>query len=149
MYVAEPHRGNRLTREDFHPSRENREEKRIWETVGVWTFDWTGPFYVTASGEDRYFVTDTGRVFAAPRGANAGTPLKEIWKDKPVDALIHDADSKKWYAFTKDEYFEVSDPIKPKPHTIDIRRSKIASEALEIAAKCGRVIRGLPEPKGK
>ena len=66
-----------------------------------------------------------------------------------MDALIHDADNAKWYAFTKDQYFEVADPIKPKPHTIEIRRSKIANEALETAAKCGRVIRGLPEPKGK
>ena len=91
-------KGKRLIRSDFHPERKRRPDQDPmlqWETVGEWTYDWEGPFYVTAAGEDRYFVTDAGRVFAAPRGAKAGTPLKEIWKDKPVDALIHDADSKK------------------------------------------------------
>ena len=120
-----------------------------WDVVGEWTFDWQGPFYVAAVGDDRYFVTDTGHVFAAPKAAKPWTPLKEIWKDKPVDALIHDSDNGKWYAFTKDQYFEVADPIKPKPHTIAIRREWTANKALETAAKCGRVIRGLPEPKGK
>ena len=61
--------------------------------------------------------------------------------------LIHDSDHKTWYSFTKDQYFEVADPIKPKPHAIAIRRSWFAEPALETAAKCGRVIRGLPEPK--
>jgi hypothetical protein len=147
VYVSEPHKGNRLTRGDFHPEWQHKLDYEKWETVGEWTFDWTGPFYVTATGDDRYFVTDTGQVFAAPRGAKAGTPLKAIWKGKPVGALIHDADAKKWYAFTPDEYFEVADPIKPRPHAVPIRRESLANAALETAAKCGRVIRGLPEPK--
>jgi hypothetical protein len=121
-----------------------------WDVVGEWTFDWRGPFYVIATGDDRFIVTETGRMFAAPQKAKARTPLKEIWKgEPPVDALIHDADNGKWYAFTKDQYFEIADPIKPKAHTVPVRRAKTADEALETAAKCGRVIRGLPEPKAK
>ena len=142
----------RLFRSDFHPERERRPDQDPtiqWDTVGEWTYDWTGPFYVAAVGDERYFLSEAGRVYLAPRGAKAGTPLKEVWKDTPVDALIHDADNGKWYAFTKDQYFEIADPIKPKAHTIPIRRTAKADEALATAVKCGRVIRGLPEPKGK
>ena len=152
VYVTEPHKGMRLTRTDHHPERELLPQAKdnpefLWETVNTWKFDWTGPFYVTATGDERFFVTDAGRVYAPPKDAKPGALLKELWKGKPVDVLIHDADHKKWYAFTKDEYFEVADPIKPKPHTLTIHRSWFAEPALETAAKCGRVIRGLPEPK--
>lgn len=75
--------------------------------------------------------------------------MKELWKDAPADALIHDADNAKWYAFTKDQYFEIADAIKPKAHTLVVRRAKTADQALEMAVKCGRIIRGLPEPKEK
>ncbi len=176
LYATE---GNRLTREDFHPERVKlgpEHRKRIWEKAGVWTYDWTGPFYVAANGEDRYFATEirtpstkkpflrdaefrrddeelclvTGsRIFVAPRNAKEGTALKEVWKGTRIVALIHDADGKTSYAFTKDQYFEIADPIQPKPHTLMIRREPTADKALEIAAKCGRLIRGLPEIKGK
>lgn len=179
LYATEPHEGNRLTREDFHPERVKlgpEHRKRIWEKAGVWTYDWTGPFYVAANGEDRYFVAEvrtpskkrtflrdagyqrddeelclvTGsRVFVAPRNAKEGTALKEVWKGARIEALVHDADTKTSFAFTQDQYFEIADPVRPKPHTLTIRREPTADKALEVAAKCGRVIRGLPEPKGK
>lgn len=139
--------GSRFRAEGEPPA--GRAPKGRWETVGEWTYEWTGPFYVAVAGEDRFFVADTGRVYLAPRGAKAGTQLKQVWKDKPVESLIRDADNGKWYAFTKDQYFEIADPIKPKAHTLDVRRAKTAHEALATAAKCGRLIRGLPEPKGK
>ncbi len=150
VYVTEPHEGNRLTREDSTPDKMGKGgqyEKLNWTTTNTWTFDWTGPFYVTATGDERFFVTDAGRVYTPPKDAKPGALLKELWKGAPVDVLIHDSDHKTWYAFTKDQYFEVADPIKPKPHTLTIRRSWFAEPALETAAKCGRVIRGLPEPK--
>jgi hypothetical protein len=142
----------RLIRADFYPERKIRGDQDPmlqWEVVGEWTHDWSGPFYIAVSGDDRYFVTDTGRVFGAPRAGGRRTALKELWKGKPVEALIHDADSAKWYAFTKAEYFEVAEPFRPIAHTLTIRRSKIADEALAAAAKCGRAIRGIPEPKSK
>ena len=152
VYVTEPHRAHRLRRNDYLSERERSPEARDnpgarWKTAGEWTFDWTGPFYVTATGDERFFVTDSGRVYSPPKDAKPGALLKELWKGAPVDVLIHDSDRKKWYAFTKDQYFEVADPIKPKPHALAIRRSWFAEPALETAAKCGRVIRGLPEPK--
>ena len=107
---------SRISRWDSQPPVK-KGEKTKWEEMGVWTPGEGGAFFATAAGLDRNFVTETGRVFAAPRGAKAGTPLKEIWKGPPVEVLIHDADNAKWYAFTKDEYFEIADPIKPKPHT--------------------------------
>ncbi len=159
-YVSE-HDGKqvRLNRWDSTPPKK-KGDKTTWEEVGVWTPAAMGSFFATASGLERNFVTETGRVFAAPRGAKAGTPLKEIWKGPRVEVLIHDADNAKWYAFTKDQYFEIIDPIAPKAHTLVIRRDQSlkepnttrswsANEALDRAAKCGRVIRGLPEPKGK
>lgn len=147
-----PRNVNRLLRADYHPEnkvRTDQDPKVQWQTVGHWTVDWEGPFYVAPGGDDRYIVTERGRVFAAPRNAMGGAGLKEVWSDKPVDVLIHDGDSEKWYAFTKDQYFEIADPIKPRPHAIAIRRAWTADQALETAAKCGRVIRGLAEPKGK
>ncbi len=151
-YASEPE-GNRIriARWDLQP-RVKKEEATKWAETSVWTADVGTACFVTSSGLDRNFVSSTGRVFEAPRDSKAGTPLKELWKDwktKPVNALIHDVDNAKWYAFTKDQYFEVKNPIKPLAHTLNIVRADTATEALEIAAKCGRAIRGLPEPKGK
>ncbi|HVK14126.1 MAG TPA: hypothetical protein VM597_35620 [Gemmataceae bacterium] len=148
-----PHKYNRLVRADFRAERQTETDvspNLLWETVGDWTYDWDGPFYVATCAADRFFGTEAGRIFAPPANGKAGTPLKEVWAGKPpVDALIHDSDSAKWYAFTKDQYFEVADPIKPKPHTLTIQRSAKAEDALDTAARCARVIRGLPEPKRK
>ncbi len=151
-YASEPE-GNRIriTRWDSQP-RVKKEDATKWAETSVWTADVGTALFVTSSGLDRNFVSSTGRVFEAPRDSKSGTPLKELWKDwktKPVNALIHDVDNAKWYAFTKDQYFEVKNPIKPLAHTLDIARADTATEALETAARCGRVIRGLPEPKDK
>ncbi len=151
-YASEPE-GNRIriTRWDSQP-HVKKEEATKWAEVSVWTADVGAACFVTSSGLNRNFVSSTGRVFEAPRDSKAGTPLKELWKDwktKPVNTLIHDVDNAKWYAFTKDQYFEVKNPIKPLVHALNIARADKATEALETAAKCGRVIRGLPEPKGK
>ncbi len=152
-YVGEPGlKGlSRLTRWDSSRSPE-KGGKPKWTETGSWTGNLTGDFYVTASGVDRYFVSGSdGRIFFAPRGGKPGDPLKEVWTESPVALLLHDADAGKSYAFTKEQYFEITDPIKPKPHTVTFRfpisRQWDAHKALETAAKCGRVIRGLPEPK--
>lgn len=148
----EPHKYNRLIRSNFNAEREKTTDTKpwlLWETVGDWTYDWDGPFYVATHAADRFFVTEAGRIFAPPPKGKAAAPLVAVWKETPVDALIHDADKSKWYAFTKDQYFEIADPVKPLPHKLQIVRSTKTEDALETAAKCGRVIRGLPEPKGK
>ncbi len=152
-YVSEPGLKDlsRLTRWDSSPLSE-KGVKPKWTKVGSWTGNLVGDFYVTASGADRYFVSGSdGRIFLAPRGGKPGDPLKEVWTESPVALLLHDADAGKSYAFTKEQFFEITDPIKPKPHTVTFRfpisRQWDAHKALETAAKCGRVIRGLPEPK--
>ena len=145
-YVTEPHRGHRITRTDYDPKRPKQPETNgdgLWYGTVEWKTDWKGPFYVAANGDERFIVTDTGRVFLAERNVKPGTPLKEIWKGPPVDALIHDTESKKWYGFTKNQYFEIADPIRPKPHQLTIRRSWSAEEAIATGANCGRVIRNI------
>lgn len=149
-YVSEPEGARtRITRLDSSLRKKGDQTK--WAEAGVWNADFGSRFFAVSSGDDRYFVSDMGHVYFAPRVAKVaktGTPLKETWTGKPpVDALIHDVDSKKWYAFTKDEYFEITDPIKPKPHTLAALKGRTAMEALDAATRCGRVIRGLPEPK--
>ena len=139
---------NRVTRWGWQPGPKKGEAGK-WTEFGTWAVDDTSAPFAVAAGDKRFFVTESGNVFAVPPGAKAGTPLKAVWDRKTVDALIHDADNGKWYAFTKDQYFEIADPIKPKAHTLDVRRGKTAEEASETAAQCGRVIRGLPEPKAK
>jgi hypothetical protein len=176
VYVTQPHLANRLTREDFQPEKTIPKEARgvqssrtaalQWEKVGEWEFDWTGPFYVAAIGDDRYFVTDTGRVFFAPRvdrkfppdvpwssndvrvtkPVKPETKLKQLWTGPPVDVLIHDDDAKTFYAFTKDQWFEIADPIQPKPHNLVIQRAWTANRAIETAAQCGKLIRSTGAP---
>ncbi len=153
-YVSAPEDGqNRITR--LISSRTKKDVRIEWSEDGVWSAKFGSRFYSTSNGDDRFFINEEGNVYFAPREAKpakAGKPLKELWLDwkiKPVNALIHDVDNAKWYAFTKDQYFEVKDPIKPLSHKLNIVRADKATEALEIAAKCGRVIRGLPEPKVK
>lgn len=149
VYLNEPHEGSRLTRHDVHPEPKiaGITPELPWNKAGEWKVDWEGPFYVTANGDDRFFFTDTGRVLMAPRNATAGTPLKEIWIGPKVDVLVHDSDAHTWYAFTKDQYFEVAEPIKPKPHKLAIRREWTSDKALQTAAPCGRLIRSLPAPR--
>lgn len=145
-YVTEPHRGHRITRTDYDPKRPiqpDRGHYSFWYGKVEWKTDWKGPFYVAANGDERFIVTDTGRVFLAERNVKPGTPLKEIWKGPPVDALIYDTESKKWYGFTKNQYFEIADPIRPKPHQLTIRRSWSAEEAIATGTNCGRVIRNI------
>jgi hypothetical protein len=91
-------------------------------------------------------VTDTGRVYLAPRYVKPGTPLKEIWNRDPVEALIHDNDDKTWYAFTKTHYFEIAEAVKPIQHAITVKRSWTADKALETAVACARVIRQRQAP---
>ena len=126
-------------------------EKPKWMETGLWTHNYFGEFYVHANGADRYFVTgQTNGILKAAGDAKPGAGLKEVWKGPPVAVLIHDADVGKSYAFTKDEYFEIADPIKPKPHSVSIRfpvrRAWDAHKALDTAIRCERVVRGLPEP---
>ena len=149
-YVSEPGlKGlSHLTRWD---SSRSPEKGAKWTETGSWTGTLAGDFYVVASGADRYFMSGSdGRIFLAPRGGKPGDPLKEVWTESPVALLLHDADAGKSYAFTKEQYFEITDPIQPKPHTVTFRfpisRQWDAYKALDTAAKCGRVIRGLPEP---
>jgi len=145
-YETEPHIGHRITRMDYDPKRPippSHGDYVLWYGKVEWKTDWKGPFYVAANGDERFIVTDTGRVFLAERNVKPGTPLKEIWKGPPVDALIHDTESKKWYGFTKNQYFEIADPIRPKPHQLTIRRSWSAEEAIATGANCGRVIRNI------
>jgi hypothetical protein len=151
VYISEPHKGNRLTRQDFHPELEklpavNHNPSLPWEKTAEWTYDWIGPFYVAAIGDDRYFVTDTGRLYIAPPPTKPRTPLKQLWSGPPVDVLIHDDDAKTFYAFTKDQWFEIADPIQPKPHNLVIQRAWTANRAIETAAQCGKLIRSTGAP---
>ena len=153
-YVSVPEEGqNRIT--CLYSSRNKKDGRIEWSEAGVWIANFGSRFFAVSSGDDRYFVNESGNVYFAPPEAipvKEITPLKELWKEwktKPVNALIHDVDNAKWYAFTKDQYFEVKNPIEPLAHTLNIARADTATEALETAARCGRVIRGLPEPKGK
>ena len=126
-YVSEHDvKQSRLTRWDSTPPAK-KGEKTKWDEVSVLPGVF-GNFYATAAGAERNLVTERGPIYAAPRGAKAGTPFKEIWKGPVVEVLIHDADNAKWYGFTKDQYFEVADPIKPKPHTLVIRRDQSVNE---------------------
>jgi len=150
VYLAEPSRGNLLSREDFHSERDNgskNDRNPLWETAAEWTFDWTGSFYVVAVGDERFFVTDAGRLYHAPRAAKPRTPLREIKVPGRIDAIIHDSDARKWYAFTASRYFEVGELIQPKPHAIAIRRAWFAMDALATSAECGHVIRNPRPPR--
>jgi len=158
VFVTEPSQRNRLLREDFRPQHQKFPDtkesdsqtiarlKLLWERKGEWTFDWTGPFFVAAVGDERFFVTETGRVYATPKGAEYGAALKVIWSGPRVEALIHDSDAATWYAFTKDQWFEIADPIMPKPHKAAVKRAWKADEALVVAKECGRVIRQSSAP---
>jgi hypothetical protein len=149
VYIADPRAPKKLTREDFHPeweeARRGQGQQALWEKVGEWTFDWSGPFYLAAVGNDRFFVTDAGGVYVAPP-AKPSSALKQLWNGLPVDVLINDDDAKTWYAFTKDQYFELADPIQPKPHSLAIERTWAADKAMATAVKCGRLIRVLGAP---
>jgi hypothetical protein len=152
VYTTEPHKKCRLARHDYRPDRiirADQPENLKWDTVGEWTFKWVGPFYVAATKDARYFITDAGRVYGTPNAGKPMAPVVELWKGAPIELLIHDANKKTWFAFTKNEYFEVADPIVPKPHSIPVCREWLAEHALDMAAKCGRVVRRIPEPKAK
>ena len=84
------------------------------------------------------------------------TELEHIPLDDGIQVMIDDQDQGKIYAFTHSHYFELGDPKKLIKHGIAIPKTadygdtvQEADDSMTLAAKCARVIRGIPEPKAK
>jgi hypothetical protein len=118
--------------------------------------DWSEGFTVVGVEDDRFFVTSAGRLFMAPRAKPTGGALKLLPTELPIRVLIHDTDTDKHYAFTVATYFEIAETIRPRPHTLPISPPLTAASALrdglkaiEVAARCARLVRGVPDPVAK
>ncbi len=131
-----------------------RSEESDWATP--FAKDWSEGFTVLGVKDDRFFVTSAGRLFMAPRAQPTGGTLKLLPTELPIRVLIHDTDTDKHYAFTAATYFEIAETIQPRPHALPISpplssggQLRDGLKAIEIAARCARLIRGLPEPAAK
>lgn len=131
-----------------------RRERIVWATPLA--NDWTEGFTVLGVKDDRFFVTSAGRLFMAPRAKPTGGSLKAIPTELPIRVLIHDTDTDKHYAFTAATYFEIAETIQPRPHTLPISPPLTAAnplrdglKAIDVATRCARLVRGVPDPVAK
>ncbi len=118
--------------------------------------DWSEGFTVVGVKDDRFFVTSAGRLFMAPRAKPTGGALKLLPTELPIRVLIHDTDTDKHYAFTAATYFEIAETIRPRPHTLPISPPLTAAnplrdglKAIDVATRCARLVRGVPDPVAK
>ena len=113
-----PRKYRRLVRLDFRPERQAKPgtpASLLWETVAIGPMIESGPFYVATNASDRFFVTKPAASLRAAEGqsrhAVEGDLGGQAARGRPDPRL----GQFKWYAFTKDEYFQIADPIRPLP----------------------------------
>jgi hypothetical protein len=97
-----------------------------WKREGNIAVGFRESFRVIGQGDDYFFVTQSGRLYRAPK-PDKGTDRKmdTVWKDdqRPIVAFITDADADRSFLFCKPDkdgkgvYFEMSD--KPDPQSYD------------------------------
>jgi hypothetical protein len=97
-----------------------------WKRIGVIEARFHEQFNALSKGDDYYFVTQSGRLYRAPK-PDKGTDRKmdTVWKDdqRPIVAFITDADADRSFLFCKPDkdgkgvYFEMSD--KPDPQSYE------------------------------
>ena len=114
-------KGKRLIRSDFHPERKRRPDQDPmlqWETVGEWTYDWEGPFYVTAAGEDLGYV-----------------PLEAFLSGK---AVLTTEDAGGPLEFVKDGETGIVTAPRPEALGVALRLAWSRPEALRAMGEAGR-----------
>jgi hypothetical protein len=114
-------------------------------------------FYFFLRKNDYYFVTESGKLYHAPRRKDGekSRVMKELWTDakRPIIAVIEDADHDKVWLFAKDKnagakrdlYFEMKDVIKTesfdpaKLKRVNVEgRAKILLEYLPLISAAGK-----------
>jgi hypothetical protein len=98
------------------------------------------------------FITDEGKVYVARDTKQGKRKLESLWSDDKhkIGVLVTDAKTGKTFAFTKprdpkaqpkDEvYFELADPIKPKPFDSAKLTATSAPEPLNTAIQHARFL---------
>jgi hypothetical protein len=131
-----------LSRWDYRPDDPAATNGWIWNEH--WWVKWAEPFYVVAGGDRRFFVTESGRVYAAPVGAKPGADLSQIGGDSPLRVLLMDTVTGKAFGFTESHYFEIADRLQPRSHSLKDLRGRTGDEVLDTLLRCASVIR--PDP---
>jgi len=128
--------------------------KSRWEIIKTWSR--AGPNHVYAVEDRRFFVSDTGDLDVGTLDGKPESASEHIPVEDGIQVMIDDQDLGKIYAFTYSHYFELGDLKTWTKHGIPIpkmadygNRVQEADESMALAAKCARVVRGLPEPKAK
>jgi hypothetical protein len=100
--------------------------KGKFERVGLIADGFHERFNVLGKGDDYYFVTQSGKLYRAPKpDKGSDRKMDAVWKDdqRPIAAFITDADADRSFLFCKPDkdgkgvYFEMSD--KPDPQSYD------------------------------
>jgi hypothetical protein len=115
-----------------------------WERLGVIEGCFHEQFRVLGKGDDYYFVTDSGKLFRAPKPDKGGDrKMEAVWDDekRPVAAFITDADADRSFLFCKPDkdgkgvYFEMSDKPDPQPYDASkIAEAKVADQLPAVLA---------------
>jgi hypothetical protein len=96
-----------------------------WSKEGTIAAAFKEGFQALGLGGDYYFVTDSGKLYRAPRPAE-GThrALLKVWSDakRPIAGLVQDVDAGRTFLFCKAAspkdkpvYFEMAPTVKPQP----------------------------------
>jgi hypothetical protein len=98
-----------------------------WTAEEMLTPAFQEPFQAFAVGQTYLFVTQSGKVYAAPKAEKGERQMKAVWDDpeRPVVGLLSDADNDRLFLFCKPSrgpdkgvYFELS--AKPDPLPYDL-----------------------------
>lgn len=88
-----------------------------WEKRAAFPVRFKGPFHLAQVQGAYFFVTDAGSVHLAEESAPAQWTSRAVWDDaqRPVVAMLVEADSARAWAFGKNFYLQLRD--KPQPKT--------------------------------
>ena len=108
------------------------------------------PFIVAEDADNCFFITKGGRLYFAemPHGEDDETKAQELWQeDRPILAVISQADTYRTVAFGKDFWFELSEQLKPQTlEKVSLPRDpKIPDSVIELL----EYARSVPWPSGK
>lgn len=140
-------------------------KKKAW-VDGPWkrgeeiTVGFEEPFQALEQDGTYYFVTDSGKLYAAPKATAKGKPrpMKAVWDDKarPLSTFVTDADAGRTFLFTKPGkagekavWFELAEKAAPTEYDPAKLPAAKGDEPLRTVLRHARFLAAASKLKGK
>lgn len=127
---------------ELQPSEDGTQNVGTWTCRTIFDANFTEPFRAFQHLGTFFFVTRSGRVYAAKRPETGLRKTELVWNDKEykVIALLRDLEHDRTFAFGKTVYFELKDTIDFR-HCPDITGGDPKTpEPLRTVLECRRAL---------